>query len=72
MRIFSSKDASVSRRIFVRNGGIERTVARFHGELGIADVLNIGQFDDGTYNASVERVGLDGGQLPWETTGYLP
>ena len=51
---------------------LKETVARIHGEseLRMADVLNIGPLDDGTYNVLVEWVGLDGGPT-WEPAGDI-
>lgn len=44
-----------------RTEALKETAARIDGEreLRMPDVLNIGQLDDGTCNALVERAGLD-------------
>ena len=51
---------------------LKEVVARIQGEceLRMADVLNIGQLDDGTYNVLVEWVGLEGGPT-WEPAGDI-
>lgn len=63
MRPYSDASLSVTDEL-------KEVIAGIHGECEqrLAEVLNIGQSEDGTFSALVERIGLDRGPS-WQPAG---